>query len=71
MKISIIIVTYNSGKHLDNAIQSINAQKYKNYNVIIIDNNSIEKDYIRKYNDRPQIELLFLMIILVTAVVII
>ena len=60
MKISIIIVTYNSGKHLDNAIQSINAQKYKNYNVIIIDNNSIEKDYIRKYNDRPQIELLFL-----------
>ncbi len=60
MKISIIIVTYNSGKYLDNAIQSINAQKYKNYKVIIIDNNSIEKDYIRKYNDRPQIELLFL-----------
>jgi GT2 family glycosyltransferase len=60
MKISIIIVTHNSGKHLDNAIQSINAQKYKNYKVIIIDNNSIEKDYIRKYNDRPQIELLFL-----------
>ena len=29
MKISIIIVTHNSGKHLDNAIQSINAQKYK------------------------------------------
>ena len=60
MKISIIILTHNSEKLLDDAIRSIYAQKYKNYKIIIVDNNSIDKDYIQKYIDYPQMELLFL-----------
>lgn len=38
--ISIIIATYNSGKTLDKCLSSLNSQLYKNFELIIIDNNS-------------------------------
>ena len=40
LKISIVIVNYNSGKHLRSCIESIKKNINHNYEVIIVDNNS-------------------------------
>jgi teichuronic acid biosynthesis glycosyltransferase TuaG len=54
--ISIIIPTYNSAKFIKKAIESVFNQKYKNYELIIIDDGSgddtlqICKEYMRDYN---------------------
>ena len=50
-KISIITVTKNSEKYLEKNILSIDKQKYKNYEHIIIDGKSTDKtiDIIKKY----------------------
>lgn len=49
--ISVIIVTHNSEKYLEECINSILNQKYKNYEIIIIDNKSKDKTLriIKKY----------------------
>ena len=60
MNLSIIIATHNSGKLIDSAIKSIYSQKYKKYKIYIIDNNSIDKKYLQRYNNKSQTELLFL-----------
>lgn len=44
-KISIIIVNYNGLNLLDDCLKSINKQLYKNYEVIIVDNNSTDKNF--------------------------
>ena len=51
-KISVIIVTYNSEKDLENAIQSYILQDYENKELIIIDGKSIDGtvDIIKKYS---------------------
>ena len=48
---SIIIVTYNSEKYLEGCLKSILKQNFKNYEIIIIDNESQDKtlDIIKKY----------------------
>ena len=52
--ISIIIVTYNSGKYLEGCLKSIFKQSYKNYEIIIIDNQSKDKTLkiIKKHEKR-------------------
>ena len=40
--ISIIIVNLNRVKELTNCIESLNSQNYKNYEILLIDNNSID-----------------------------
>ena len=50
MNLSIIIVTHNSNKYIDGAINSIYVQRYKKYKIFIIDNNSLDKKYLQKYN---------------------
>ena len=52
MNLSIIIVTHNSNKYIDGAINSIYAQRYKKYKIFIIDNNSLDKKYLQKYNNK-------------------
>jgi len=49
--LSIIIVTYNSEKYLEECLKSVLKQNFKNYEIIIIDNQSQDKtlDIIRKY----------------------
>jgi len=42
-KISIVIVTYNGEKYIKELLSSIRNQTYKNYEVIIVDNNSWDK----------------------------
>ena len=51
--ISIVIPTYNHAKFLDKALVSIINQTYKNWETIIVDNQSIDDTYkvINKYKD--------------------
>ena len=53
-KISIITVVKNNDKDLENNIKSLQKQKYKNFEHIIIDGGSTDKtiDIIKKYNDK-------------------
>ena len=52
MLISIIIPTFNSEKTIRDNLNSIKQQSYLNYEIIIIDNNSIDKtlDIITEHN---------------------
>ncbi len=53
-KISIICVTKNAAKHLENCLKSICNQSYKNIELIIQDGQSTDRtlDIIHKYQDR-------------------
>ena len=52
-KVSIIIVTLNSEKYLEETFQSLVNQSYKNFEVIVIDGKSSDKtlEITRKYKD--------------------
>lgn len=54
IKISVIIAVYNSGSTLEDCLISIFDQVYKNFELIIIDNNSNDNTdcIINKYRDR-------------------
>ena len=53
MKISILISSYNKGNYLENCILSCLNQKYKDYEVILIDNESTDKteSILEKYRE--------------------
>lgn len=55
--ISVLMVTYNSSKFIEQAIESILSQTYTNFELIISDDNSLDKtwDIINRYND-PRIK---------------
>ncbi len=42
-KLAVIIPTYNSGKHIEQAIKSVLMQTYKNFELIIVDNGSTDE----------------------------
>jgi len=44
-KVSVIIPTYNRFKYLQNTINSIKSQTYKNIEIIVVNDCSIEKEY--------------------------
>lgn len=52
--VSVIVPTYNSSKFLEACLKSIKQQSYKNIELIVIDNNSIDntKEIARKYTDK-------------------
>ena len=52
--ISVIIPTFNRLEELSQAIKSVKSQDYKNYEIIIVDNNSIDgtEDFIKKINQK-------------------
>ena len=54
MKISILISSYNKGSYLDKCIQSCLNQKYKDYEIILIDNESTDdtETILKKYKDQ-------------------
>lgn len=41
-RVSIILVNYNSQRHIDTCLQALRAQSYDNYEVIIVDNASVD-----------------------------
>jgi glycosyltransferase len=43
MKVSIIIPTFNSSQTIQDTINSVTSQNFKNYEIIIVDNNSKDK----------------------------
>lgn len=57
-QISVIITTYNTRKYLEKAINGILGQTYKNFGIVIIDDNSSDDTYeyvlenYRQYNIR-------------------
>ena len=59
--VSIIMPSYNHGRFIKKSIDSIIAQTYTNWELIIIDNNSSDntKDILEKYKDLNQIKVLF------------
>jgi len=57
MKVSVIVPNYNHGKFLARRIESILAQTYKNFEVIILDDCSTDesKDIIEQYRSNPKL----------------
>ncbi len=53
IEVSVIIVTYNNSKDIDTLLPTLLAQTYKNFEIIIVDNNSYDdtKDIISKYKN--------------------
>ncbi len=47
MKVSIVIVTYNSGQHIEACLRSVFDQDYEDYEVIVVDNDS-KDDTVQK-----------------------
>ena len=59
MKISIVTPTFNSANTIQSNIDSIKAQSFKDYQLIIIDNNSTDETIeVIKKNDIPDIKFL-------------
>jgi len=53
IEVSVIIVTYNSSKDIGTLLPTLLAQTYKNFEIIIVDNNSNDntKDIINRYKN--------------------
>jgi len=53
IEVSVIIVTYNSSKDIGTLLPTLLTQTYKNFEIIIVDNNSYDdtKDIINKYKN--------------------
>ena len=59
-KFSVITVTYNAGKVLEDTIQSVVFQTYRNVEYIIVDGNSKDNtlEIVDKYRNRISLEML-------------
>lgn len=52
--VSVIIPTYNSSRTLEKTLESIKSQSYKNVEIIVVDNNSVDntKEIAKKYTEK-------------------
>jgi glycosyltransferase involved in cell wall biosynthesis len=56
-RVSVTIVTYNSGRFIKRCLESVLAQRYANKEIIVIDNASTDGtvDILEQFEDRCQI----------------
>src|ERR1700726_870183 len=56
-RVSVTIVTYNSGRFIKRCLESVLAQRYPNKEIIVIDNASTDGtvDILEQFEDRCQI----------------
>jgi len=61
-KVSVILPNYNSSKTIRKTINSIQNQTYKNWEIIIVDDNSdkLTKNLLSKYKNKKKIKVYFL-----------
>lgn len=59
-KVSIIVVNYNCHHEVEDLIKSIQTQNYKNFELIVIDNNSSDKGLIKLATQFPEFKFIFL-----------
>ncbi|EJQ0210282.1 glycosyltransferase family 2 protein [Escherichia coli] len=59
--ISVIILSYNGEKYIEETIISVLSQDYKNIAIIIVDDNSKDStlDILHKYSNHPSIKVIF------------
>lgn len=57
--ITVIIPSYNNGKYIEQSIISVLEQSYKNLELIIIDDNSIDEtsEVLKKYNNNQRVKI--------------
>ena len=57
--ISVIMCTYNHSEYVQDAIESVVKQTYKDWELIIIDNGSTDdtQKILQKYNDNPKVRI--------------
>ena len=60
-KVTVYITNFNYGKYIEQAIQSVLNQSYKNIEILIIDDGSTDnsKEIISKFASDPKITTLF------------
>ncbi|EAX3699767.1 glycosyltransferase, partial [Salmonella enterica] len=60
--VSIIIISYNHGQFIKDAIESVLCQTYKNIELVIVDNNSSDNtsDILKNYQKIDNVKLIFL-----------
>ena len=58
MKASIVIANYNNSKYIEECINSLNSQTYKNIEIIFFDDNSIDNslDKLKKFTNIKTIQ---------------
>ena len=56
--VSIIILNYNAGKLLEDCINSIFQSNYKNYEIIVVDNDSKDQSHVQCKEKFPLINLI-------------
>ena len=56
--VSIIILNYNAGKLIEECVESIYQSNYKNYEIIIVDNNSKDNSHVECKEKFPLINLI-------------
>ena len=64
-RVSIILPNYNSSKTIKLTVNSILSQTYKNWELIIVDDNSdkLTKNILTKYKDKKKIKIYFFIFI--------
>ncbi len=57
--VSVTIVTYNSGRFIKRCLESVLAQRYRNKEIIVVDNASTDGtvDILEQFEDRCQVVL--------------